>query len=146
MIGVKPMGQSGNNRKPDPTYLRGKGCHGETNVESSYGSLSGLSETWLITLTPKGMKFGCDGSTYIITSRRKISGLKTAPKTSELSDKSELGNPYCLLIRGRDFVRRTDGQGGRGGTRKRKPVCNGPDRSLYSNLKGCKLGNGSSRH
>jgi hypothetical protein len=48
----------------------------------------------LTTLTPKGMKFGCDGSTYIIMSRRKISGLKTAPKTSELSDKSELGNPY----------------------------------------------------
>ena len=84
------MGQSGNNRKPDPTYLRGKGCHGETNVESSHRSLSGLSETWLITLTPKGMKFGCDGSTHVTTDRREISGLKMAPKTSELSDNQNL--------------------------------------------------------
>ena len=87
---MKPMGQSGDNGKPDPIYLRGKGCHGETNVESSYGSSSGLSEIWLTTLTPKGMKSGLDGSYYIQTNRRKVSGLKMTPKTSKLSNNQNL--------------------------------------------------------
>jgi len=58
----------------------------------------------------------------------------------------ELGNPYWLLSGGSDFARRNNGQDGRGGTRKRKPGCNAWDKGEYSNLKGCRLGAGPSRH
>lgn len=47
-----------------------------------------------------------------VLKRQIISGMK-------------LGNPYWFLGRGSDFARMNDGQDGRGGTRKRKPVCNG---------------------
>ena len=49
----------------------------------------------------------------------------------------KLGKPYWLLKRGRNLARDYNDQDGRGDTKKQKLVCNEPDRSYYSDLKGC---------
>jgi hypothetical protein len=49
------------------------------------------------------------------------------------------------LTRGKKFVRITDGIDGRGCLKKQKPACNGQDRGMYLNLKGCRIETGVSR-
>ncbi len=76
-----------------------------------------------------GKEPGYIGFQYDITNELSVPGLKIAPKTTILSGISELGNPYALHICGRDFARRNNGADGRGSSRKRKPGCNGLDKS-----------------
>ena len=80
-------------------------------------------------LHQNGKEPGYIGSTHDIMNEQSVPGLKIAPKTTILSRISELGNPYALLLRGRDFARRTDGADGRGGSKKRKPCRNDLDKS-----------------
>jgi hypothetical protein len=47
----------------------------------------------------------------------------------------ELGNPYVLLMRGKEFARINYGTDGRGCLKKRKPDCNGQDRDKCLSLK-----------
>jgi len=58
------------------------------------------------TLAPKGEEPGYIGSFHDITNELSVPGLKIAPKSTILSRISELGNPYALLLKGRDFTRR----------------------------------------
>jgi len=69
-----------------------------------------------------------------------------APKTSTIIFDAELGNPYPPLGRGMEAVRPTNGGDGTGCPKKRMPACNGRDRGLYLDLKGCRRGIGISQH
>jgi len=81
------------------------------------------------TLAPKGKEPGYIGSIHDITNELSVPGLEIAPKMTILSRISELGNPYALLLKGRDFARRNDGADGIGDSKKRKPDCNDLDKS-----------------
>lgn len=81
------------------------------------------------TLEPKGKEPGYIGFSHDITNELSVSGLKITPKATILSGISELGKPYALPLGGRDFARRTNGADGRGGSKKRKPDCNDPDKN-----------------
>jgi hypothetical protein len=83
----------------------------------------------LTTLAPKGKESGYVGFLYDITNELCVPGPKITPKVTILSRISELGKPYAFLLRGRDFVRRTDGADGRGGSKKQKPGCNDLDKN-----------------
>ena len=81
------------------------------------------------TLAPKGKEPGYIGSSHDITNELSVPGLEIAPKMTILSRIPELGKPYALLLKGRDFARRNDGADGRGNSKKRKPGCNDLDKS-----------------
>jgi len=83
----------------------------------------------LIRLNQNGKEPGCIGLTYDITNELSVPGLKIAPKATILSGISELGKPHTSHFGGSAFVRRNDGVGGRGGSKKRMPSCNGLDKS-----------------
>ena len=83
----------------------------------------------LTRLHQNGKEPGYFGFRHDITNELSVPGLKIAPKATILSGISELGNPYVLLIRGRDFARRTDGADGRGSSKKRRPGCNDLNKS-----------------
>ena len=81
------------------------------------------------TLAPKGKEPGYIGSIHDITNELSVPGLEIAPKMTILSRITELGNPFALLLKGRDFARKNDGADGRGNSKKRKPGCNDLDKS-----------------
>jgi hypothetical protein len=80
-------------------------------------------------LHQNGKEPGYIGLIHDITNELSVPGLEIAPKATILSRISELGNPYALLLKGRDFARRNDGADGRGSSKKRKLGCNDSDKS-----------------
>jgi len=79
-------------------------------------------------LNQNGKEPGYIGFCYDIANEQSVPGLKIAPKATVLSGISELGKPHTPLTRGRISARRNDGVGGRGGSKKRMPSCNGLDK------------------
>jgi len=75
-----------------------------------------------------------------------VPGLEMAPKASIIIRGIEHGKPHGLLLSGgRTLVRVDDGPGGKGGSKKRMPACNGQDRDRCPDLKGCRLTPGVSQ-
>jgi len=65
-----------------------------------------------------------------------------APTASISIFDTELGNSYALLNRGMEAVRPTKGADEIGCPKKPRPACNGQDRGICLNLKGCPHGTG----
>jgi len=83
------------------------------------------------------MEFGYPGITTEWQTDKTILGLKMAPKASKVSLVRNLVTRIHSSKRGMEVARPTNGVDGRGCFKKRMSVCNGQDRGLCLNLKGC---------